>query len=128
MTLTEAEKIVLVTGLGIGAEHYANKAAVRYTGYGYRRLFGTTVAITLPFYLGGMAASYHIGGSSGLTQYRQVVSDILTQDNVEARKVAFVHNVQEGILKPLYHHVRSSGDNPRDWSSAPGMYPSEFGF
>ncbi len=119
MTLTEAEKIVLVTGLGIGAEHYANKAAVRYTGYGYRRLFGTSVALTLPFYLGGMAASYHIGGSSGVTQYREVISDILLQNNIEARKVAFVRNIQSHIF---------AKDNPRDWDNSPGMQPSQFGF
>ncbi len=123
MTLTEAEKIVLTTGLFMGAEHYANKASVRYLGLGYRRLFLTSAAIGLPLYLGGMAASYHIGGSSGATQYREVVSDILTQDNLEARKVAFVHNVQEGILKPLYHHVRSSGDNPRVWNSPRVTFP-----
>ncbi len=128
MTLTDAEKIVLITGLSITGEHYANKASVKFLGIGYRRLLGTAAAITIPLYLGGMAVSYHIGGSSGVTQYREVVSDILTQDNVESRKVAFAYNLQQGVLKPLYHHVRSSGDNPRDWSRSPGMYPSEFGF
>ncbi len=122
MKLTDAEKFVLVTGLGIGAEHYANKAAVRYTGYGYRRLFGSAAAISIPLYLSGMALSYRIGGSSGVTQYREVVSDILTLNNINPRTVSFVHNVQEGVLKPLYHHVRSSGDNPRDWSNLNRIY------
>lgn len=122
MTLTDAEKIVLTTGLFMGAEHYANKASVRYLGLGYRNLFLTSVAIGLPLYLGGMAVSHHIAGEKGSTTFREVVSDILTQDNVEARKVAFVHSVQEGVLKPLYHHVRSSGDNPRDWSNLNRIY------
>ena len=57
MRLTKAEKFALVTGIGIGAEHFGNKAAVRYTGYGYRRLLGITAATTIPLYLGGMALS-----------------------------------------------------------------------
>lgn len=115
MSLTKAEKFVLVTGLGIGAEHYANKAAVRYTGYGYRRLLGTTAAITLPLYFGGIAVSYRIGGIDSVNMYRNVVSDIVTQDNVNLHTVAFTRNVQEGILKPVWSHMNRSTPEGSQW-------------
>jgi hypothetical protein len=76
--LTDLEKFVLVTALGMGVEHGTNKAAVKYTGMGYRRLFATAAAITLPVYLAGHFLSHRIDSEHGTQRFADTVSDIVT--------------------------------------------------
>ncbi len=78
--LTDLEKFILITAGGMAVEHATNKAAVRVTGMGYRRLFATTAAITLPVYLAGHYVSHRIDPEHGTQRFAETVSDIVTLD------------------------------------------------
>ncbi len=100
--LTDLEKFLLITTGGMAVEHATNKAAVRFTGMGYRRLFATTAAIFIPAYVAGHIISHHIDPDHGTQTFADVVSDIVTLDmsNLHQRKVAFVRNLVVGDGTP----------------------------